>query len=135
MAQHQSTQDVHALIAEFSSEIKDVIGKSNRSAIVAELDTNIWKKRSRRIFGSSGRPSAKAPRTRGSSSSTNKENNNNGTTTSATKSSSSSSLQSQNESSSGESRSSNVGGDRQGKRVYSCTYYCIATFVYRVVFV
>ena len=73
MEEHQSTQDVDALVAEFNSEIQDVLDKSDRAAIVAELDTNIWKRRnsklkssSRGISGNSGRP-AKAPRTFSSS--------------------------------------------------------------------
>lgn len=54
MAQRRSTQDVNALVAEFSSEIQDVIGKSDRAAIVAELDTNIWKERRSKLKSSGG---------------------------------------------------------------------------------
>ena len=143
--------EIQQQLDEISEEIvttsQAVLNDVDHKTIAAEMNERNWDERrareksSRRretSIGSSrsnnsieGSRPAKEARTQDSSSSTNKENNNNnGATTTATKSSSSS-LQSQNESSSGEGSSSNV-GDRDGKRVYSCIYYCIATFVYRV---
>ena len=147
--------EIQQQLDEISEEIvttsQAVLNDVDHKTIAAEMNERNWDERrareksSRRretSIGSSrsnnsieGSRPAKEARTQDSSSSTNKENNNNnGTTTVAateSSSSSSSSLQSQNESSSGEGSSSNV-GDRDGKRVYSCIYYCIATFVYRV---